>query len=147
MGSPVSLTFSSFIKIDRRKEDAVYLQIVYQFINAVRTQLLEEGDLLPGSRKLAEDLQVHRKTIVVALAELQRVALRPLGARRRRVAVELRHCDVHQNEVRLLHSGGRDALLPILRDQNLVSLEFEIMPYRGGKLSVVLDEQDAQRPP
>src|SRR5690606_36701336 len=71
MGSPVTLTFNSFIKIDRRREDAVYLEIVYQFINAVRTRLLEKGDRLPGSRKLAEDLQVHRKTIVAALAELQ----------------------------------------------------------------------------
>ena len=71
MGSPVSVPFSSFIRIDRKKEEAVYLQIVFQFINAVRTRLLEEGDRLPGSRKIAEDLQVHRKTVVAALAELQ----------------------------------------------------------------------------
>lgn len=71
MGSPVTITFSSFVKIDRRKEDAVYLQIVYQFINAVKTRLLEDGDRLPGSRKIAEELQVHRKTVVAALAELQ----------------------------------------------------------------------------
>lgn len=71
MGSPVSIAFHSFIKIDRRKEDPVYLQLVYQFINAVRRSLLEDGDQLPGSRKIAEDLQLHRKTVVAALQELQ----------------------------------------------------------------------------
>ncbi|WP_223580885.1 PLP-dependent aminotransferase family protein [Sphingobacterium sp. GVS05A] len=71
MSSPVSIGFHSIIKIDRRKEDAVYIQIVYQFINAVKRNLLEDGDLLPGSRKIATELNVHRKTVVAALAELQ----------------------------------------------------------------------------
>ncbi|GHA48537.1 GntR family transcriptional regulator [Salinimicrobium marinum] len=71
MGSPVSISFRTFVRIDRRKEDPVYIQIVYQFINAVKTKLLEDGDRLPGSRKIAEELQVHRKTVVAALAELQ----------------------------------------------------------------------------
>ncbi|WP_312790674.1 PLP-dependent aminotransferase family protein [Sphingobacterium sp.] len=71
MNSPVSISFHTIIKIDRRKEDAIYLQIVYQFINAVKRNLLEDGDLLPGSRKIATELKVHRKTIVAALAELQ----------------------------------------------------------------------------
>lgn len=71
MSSPVNLPFQSFIKIDRRKKEAVYLQIVYQFINAVKNNLFEENDQLPGSRIIAENLQVHRKTAVAALAELQ----------------------------------------------------------------------------
>lgn len=71
MSSPVSIAFHSIVKIDRRKEDAVYIQIVYQFIHAVKRNLLEDGDLLPGSRKIATDLKVHRKTVVAALAELQ----------------------------------------------------------------------------
>lgn len=71
MSSPVNISFQSFIKIDRRKKEAVYMQIVYQFINAVKSKLLEEDDQLPGSRKIAEELQVHRKTIIAALEELQ----------------------------------------------------------------------------
>lgn len=71
MSSPVKINFESFIKIDRRKKDAIYMQIVYQFINAVKSKLLEDDDRLPGSRKIAEELQVHRKTIVAALEELQ----------------------------------------------------------------------------
>ncbi|MFD1283808.1 PLP-dependent aminotransferase family protein [Mesonia ostreae] len=47
------------------------MQIVYQFINAVKSKLLENDDQLPGSRKIALELRVHRKTIVAALEELQ----------------------------------------------------------------------------
>lgn len=71
MSSPVNIPFQSFVKIDRRKKDAVYLQIVYQFINAVKSNLLENNDQLPGSRIIAANLQVHRKTVIAALAELQ----------------------------------------------------------------------------
>lgn len=71
MSSPVTIPFHSFIKIDRRKKDAIYLQIVYQFINAVKRNILEDNDRLPGSRKIAEELEVHRKTIIAALTELQ----------------------------------------------------------------------------
>lgn len=71
MSSPVDISFHSFIKIDRRKKEAIYMQIVYQYINAVKKNLLEDGDRLPGSRKIAEELKVHRKTIVAALEELQ----------------------------------------------------------------------------
>lgn len=66
-----NIPFQSFINIDRRKKDAVYMQIVYQFINAVRSRILEIGDQLPGSRIIAKELKLHRKTIVAALVELQ----------------------------------------------------------------------------
>ncbi|SEA42431.1 aminotransferase-like domain-containing protein [Psychroflexus halocasei] len=71
MSSPVKISFKSFIKIDRRKKEAIYMQIVYQFINAVKSNLLEQGDQLPGSRKIATELQVHRQTVIAALEELQ----------------------------------------------------------------------------
>lgn len=71
MSSPDIPSFSQFIKIDRRKSDPVYLQIVYQFIQAVQSRLLEVGNKIPGSRRLSKDLNVHRKTIIAALEELQ----------------------------------------------------------------------------
>ncbi|EGV42355.2 PLP-dependent aminotransferase family protein [Bizionia argentinensis JUB59] len=71
MNSPVIIPFHSFVKIDRRKKEAIYMQIVYQFINAVKVNLLEDSDRLPGSRIIAEELQVHRKTVVAALEELK----------------------------------------------------------------------------
>lgn len=71
MSSPDIPPFSQFIKIDRRKSDPIYMQIVYQFIQAVQRRLLEEGNKIPGSRRLSKDLNVHRKTIITALEELQ----------------------------------------------------------------------------
>lgn len=71
MSSPDNLPFSQFIKIDRSKADPIYLQIVYQFIQAVQRRLLEVGDKIPGSRTLSKDLKLHRKTILAALEELQ----------------------------------------------------------------------------
>ena len=70
MGSPVKVHFESLIKIDRLKREPVYMQFVYQFIHAVKSNILENNDRLPGSRKIAEELQVHRKTIVAALVPL-----------------------------------------------------------------------------
>lgn len=71
MNSPVDFSVNSFIKINRRKADPLYLQLVYQFINAIKMNLLEEGDRLPGSRKIAKELQLHRKTVVAGLEELR----------------------------------------------------------------------------
>lgn len=71
MSSPEEIPFSSFIKIDRDHHDAIYLQIVYQLINAIKRGQLSEGNKLPGSRLLAQELGVHRKTIIAALDELR----------------------------------------------------------------------------
>lgn len=71
MNSPVNIAFSQLIKIDRRKSDAIYLQIVYQFIQAIQRGILEDGQQFPGSRILSAELGVHRKTVVAALEELQ----------------------------------------------------------------------------
>ena len=71
MSSPVDLNFSSFIKIERGSKEALFMQVVYQFINAVNLGLLKDGALLPGSRKLAASLGLHRKTVIAALTELQ----------------------------------------------------------------------------
>lgn len=71
MSSPVKIHLKAFISIDRHKKEAVYMQIAYQFINAVKRNILEVDDRLPGSRKMAEELGVHRKTLVAALSELQ----------------------------------------------------------------------------
>ncbi|MCZ4318415.1 PLP-dependent aminotransferase family protein [Aequorivita viscosa] len=71
MSSPVKVRLQSLIKIDRRKKEPIYMQFVYQFINAVKSNYLETDDRLPGSRKIADELQLHRKTIIAALSELQ----------------------------------------------------------------------------
>jgi GntR family transcriptional regulator/MocR family aminotransferase len=71
MNSPFKISFSSFIQIDRRKSDPIYLQIVYQFINAVQRRIVPLGVQLPGSRTISAQLKLHRKTVLAAIEELQ----------------------------------------------------------------------------
>ncbi|PTT01536.1 GntR family transcriptional regulator [Pedobacter sp. HMWF019] len=70
MSSPVKIPFKSLIHIDRKSDTAVYLQIAYQLINAMQRGVIVPGIQLPGSRQLAELLEVHRKTVIAAYDEL-----------------------------------------------------------------------------
>lgn len=70
MSSPVQIPFKSVIRIDRSLDRPVYLQIAHQMINAIQRGVLIDGVQLPGTRSLAEDLEVHRKTIITAYDEL-----------------------------------------------------------------------------
>jgi GntR family transcriptional regulator/MocR family aminotransferase len=58
------------IVISRGSGTAVYLQIAYAIMDEVRRGRLAPGDALPGTRELAEGLEVSRKTIVLAYDEL-----------------------------------------------------------------------------
>ncbi|QNK63811.1 PLP-dependent aminotransferase family protein [Pedobacter sp. PAMC26386] len=70
MSSPVQISFQNVIHIDRSLDRPVYLQIAHQMINAIQRGVLLAGVQLPGTRSLAEDLEVHRKTIIAAYDEL-----------------------------------------------------------------------------
>ena len=70
MSSPVQIPFQSVIRIDRSLDRPVYLQIAHQMINAIQRGVLLAGIQLPGTRSLAIDLEVHRKTIIAAYDEL-----------------------------------------------------------------------------
>jgi GntR family transcriptional regulator/MocR family aminotransferase len=65
------ISINQFIRIDRRKSDPLYLQIAYQFINAVQRGLIPVGVKLQGTRVWSEQLGVHRKTVVAAFEELE----------------------------------------------------------------------------
>jgi GntR family transcriptional regulator/MocR family aminotransferase len=70
MSSPVEIPFKNVILLDRLSGTPVYLQIARQMINAIQRGLLTKGVKLPGTRLLAEMLEVHRKTVVAAYDEL-----------------------------------------------------------------------------
>lgn len=63
--------WSCKILVRRRSQTPVYLQIVHALIDEIRRGRLASGTALPGTRELAESLQVNRKTVVQAYAELQ----------------------------------------------------------------------------
>jgi GntR family transcriptional regulator/MocR family aminotransferase len=49
MDSPVKIPYESFIKIDRKSETSIYLQIANQLINAIQRGFLPFGTKLPGT--------------------------------------------------------------------------------------------------
>lgn len=58
------------IVISRQSRTAVYLQVAHAVIDEIRRGRLAPGAALPGTRELAEDLSLSRKTIVLAYEEL-----------------------------------------------------------------------------
>lgn len=71
MGSPVLVPYASFIQIDRSSATPVYLQVAHQIINAIQRGFLVEGHKMPGSRRMATVLGLHRNTVVASYAELE----------------------------------------------------------------------------
>ena len=55
---------------DPRSRAAVYVQIAHALVEEIRSGRLAPGDVLPGTRDLAEELGVNRKTIIAAFDEL-----------------------------------------------------------------------------
>ncbi|MFD2562505.1 MocR-like pyridoxine biosynthesis transcription factor PdxR [Aquimarina rubra] len=70
MGSPDVFPFKSNIDLDRNSSRHLYLQLCDQIIGFIKSGKLAPSSKLPGSRKLSEDLEVHRKTVVAAYDEL-----------------------------------------------------------------------------
>ena len=62
--------FKTSFTINRKANQAIYLQLANQFIELIKDRKLPPETKLPGSRTLANLLQVHRKTIVACYDEL-----------------------------------------------------------------------------
>lgn len=62
--------FKTTIQFDRESKQSLYLQLSNQIIQLIKNRVLAPNAQLPGSRVLAEQLNVHRKTIVAAYEEL-----------------------------------------------------------------------------
>lgn len=62
--------YKTSIQFDRKCTQALYLQLANQIIQLIKDQTLVSKTKLPGSRTLAAQLNVHRKTIVACYEEL-----------------------------------------------------------------------------
>ena len=62
--------YKTSIQFDRNSNQALYLQLSNQIIQFIKNQTLAPTTKLPGSRTLAAQLHVHRKTIVACYEEL-----------------------------------------------------------------------------
>jgi GntR family transcriptional regulator/MocR family aminotransferase len=58
------------ISVRRRGRVAIYLQIAHALVEEIRRGRLGPGSALPGTRELAESLDINRKTVVEAYDEL-----------------------------------------------------------------------------
>lgn len=65
-----NLPFETLITVDKSAALPVYLQIANSIIALIKAGLLKPGSKIPSSRLLAEQLGLHRKTIVAAYDEL-----------------------------------------------------------------------------
>lgn len=64
------LPYKSLIHLDRKIQIALFQQLAHQIIHLIKQGVLIAGTKLPSSRWLADELGVHRKTIVSGYEEL-----------------------------------------------------------------------------
>eukprot|EP01133_Synstelium_polycarpum_P003094 gene3094-3544_t len=62
--------FISLLAPQRDTSSPLYLQIANSLVSAIRSGHLLPGSKLPGTRELAKQLKVHRKTVIAAYNEL-----------------------------------------------------------------------------
>lgn len=71
MSSPVLLSLSSFVQLDRNSSTPIFIQLTQQIINGIQRGFLIVGSKMPGTRQVSKELGLHRKTIIAAYNELQ----------------------------------------------------------------------------
>ena len=64
------LPFTTLISIDKTAVTPLYQQIANGLVNAITSGLIGPGTRLPGTRDLAGQMGLHRKTIIAAYNEL-----------------------------------------------------------------------------
>lgn len=62
--------YSELISLNRKSQQPVYEQIANAFVRLIRDGVIKPGARLPSVRGLAEDIQVHTRTVVAAYQEL-----------------------------------------------------------------------------
>ncbi len=62
--------FKNNITLDRNTHRTMYLQLCDQMIGFIKSGKLPPSTKLPGTRTLAQDLGIHRKTVIAAYEEL-----------------------------------------------------------------------------
>ena len=65
------LPYKTLIQLDRSASTPLYVQITSEVIRNITVGIIAGGQKLPGTRKLATLLEVHRKTVITAYDELE----------------------------------------------------------------------------
>ncbi|WP_430905983.1 PLP-dependent aminotransferase family protein [Maribacter sp. 2-571] len=64
------IPYKTTLQIDRSGKQPIYLQLANQFVGLIKKNVLVPGAKLPGSRTLAAQLSVHRKTVIACYDDL-----------------------------------------------------------------------------
>ncbi|MBC9796564.1 PLP-dependent aminotransferase family protein [Sinomicrobium weinanense] len=64
------LPYKTVIKLDKKACTPLYIQLCNQVIQLIKCGVLAPSTKLPGTRWMADTLQVHRKTVIAAYDEL-----------------------------------------------------------------------------
>ncbi len=59
------------IEIDFQSEEAIYMQLRNQIVLGIATSVLQEGDVLPSVRQLADDIGINMHTVNKAYSVLR----------------------------------------------------------------------------
>jgi DNA-binding transcriptional regulator YhcF (GntR family) len=70
------------IKINFQSEEALYVQLRNQIILGIATSQLQEGDVLPSVRQLAEDIGINMHTVNKAYTVLKQEGFVTIDRRR-----------------------------------------------------------------
>lgn len=65
------MNFKELIKVDRKAKTPLYLQIANEITEAIQKGILSGGHKLPGTQRMANELNVFKKTIEQSYAELE----------------------------------------------------------------------------
>ena len=64
------IPYKTSIFLDRNSKQPLYLQLSNQLMELIKNRVLTPGAKLPGSRTLADQLALHRKTVIASYDEL-----------------------------------------------------------------------------
>jgi GntR family transcriptional regulator/MocR family aminotransferase len=64
------ISFKPLIQLDREADLPIFLQLHNALVKLIKSGILKGGAKLPGTRGLAEQLTLHRKTVIAAYDEL-----------------------------------------------------------------------------
>lgn len=70
------------IEIDFNSEEAIYMQLRNQIIMGIATSRIQNGDVLPSVRQLAEDIGINMHTVNKAYAVLRQEGIVSIDRRK-----------------------------------------------------------------
>ena len=99
------------IKIDFQSEEALYIQLRNQIVMGIATSMIQEGDVLPSVRQLAEDIGINMHTVNKAYSVLRQEGFVTIDRRRGAIISldidKLRALDEMKKSLKVLLSEGR----------------------------------------